>query len=271
LVFNLNEVGMSECEDHKEKKMIIPATMDGQTMHHRASRSVRYISIITYIIAAEESLTLYIMISQDSHAILKRLTSRGVRLGVDFVLRHRSKPYVSGKLFLEYINIIFVPYLNKLQDSEELEELEELEACEAVFLMDNYSPHMSDDTVAVLTRVRVRIITFTLHMTNIYQVLDVVLFGALKKHAADLEILDEEQPAAAFLLKVYHDFKQTMIKVNIWGAIAAIEFTYDVKQNSYGRLFDEEKLRQSPSFVEPWESDTALESLSKFRLEAKFG
>jgi hypothetical protein len=44
--------------------------------------------------------------------------------------------------------------------------------------------------------------------------LNVVLFGALKKHATGLKSLDEEQSAAAFLLKVYHDFKQTMIEVN---------------------------------------------------------
>jgi hypothetical protein len=45
--------------------------------------------------------------------------------------------------------------------------------------------------------------------------LNVILFGALKKHANDLKMFDEEQSAAAFLLKVYHDFKQTMIEVNI--------------------------------------------------------
>jgi hypothetical protein len=82
--------------------------------------------------------------------------------------------------------------------------------------------------------------------------------------------LDEEQPAAAFLLKFYHDFKQTMIEVNIWGTFAAIEFTYDIKQNPYELLFDEQKLRQSPGFVEPWERDRPLESLSNRRWEAKF-
>jgi hypothetical protein len=101
--------------------------------------------------------------------------------------------------------------------------------------------------------------------------LDVVLFGAMKKHATGLETLDEEQPAAAFLLKVYHDFKQTTIEVNIWGAFAAIGFSYDIAQNPYGLLFDEEKLRQSPGFVELWERDTPVESLSKRRREAKFG
>jgi hypothetical protein len=36
---------------------------------------------------------------------------------------------------------------------------------------------------------------------------DIVLFGAVKKHAIDFETLTEERRAAAFLLKVYHDFK----------------------------------------------------------------
>jgi hypothetical protein len=264
LVFNLDEVGMSEWEDRKEKKVIVPTFTHGQTTYPKVSRGIRHISIITCITAAGESLTPYIVKSQDSDAVRKRLISRSVRLGVDFVLKDRSKPYVNRKLFLDYIKTIFVPYLTELRDSEEFE------GCEAVLLMDKGSPHIADDAITVLTSVRVRVITFAPHTTHIFQMLDVVLFGAMKKHATGLETLDEEQPAAAFLFKVYHDFKQTMIEVNIWGAFAAIGFSYDIAQNPYKLLFDEEKLRQSPGFVELWERDTPLESLSKRRREAKF-
>jgi hypothetical protein len=209
LVFNLDEVSMSDWENRKEKKVMVSTMIDSQTIYHRASRSVRYISIITYITAGGESLTPYIMRSQDSDAIRKRLMHQGVRLGVDFVLRQRSKPYVSRMFFLEYINTIFVPYLNKLRESEEFE------ACEAVILMDNCSPHVLDDIVAILISVRVRIIIFAPHTTQIFQMLDVVLFDVLKKHVPDLKSLDEEESAVAFLLNVYHDFKETMIEVNI--------------------------------------------------------
>jgi hypothetical protein len=196
LVFNLDDVGMSEWEDRKEKKVIIPKFMEDQTIHHRASRGVRHISIITCITAAEESLTPYLVTSQDSDAVRKRLMSRGVRLGVDFALKNRSKPYVGRELFFDYIKTIFVPYLTELQDSEELE------GWKAVLLMDNCSPHIGDDVIAVLTSVRVRVVTFATHTTHIFQMLDVVLFGAMKKHATGLETLDKEQSAAAFLLKV---------------------------------------------------------------------
>jgi hypothetical protein len=52
------------------------------------------------------------------------------------------------------------------------------------------------------------------------------------------------------MIKVYHDFKQTMVEVNIWNAFAAIGFIHDIEQNPYELLFDEEKFRQSPGFVE---------------------
>jgi hypothetical protein len=114
LVFNLAGIDMSEWEDCQERKVIVPRTMDGQTIYYRESRSVRHISIITCITAGGESLMLYIVTSQDSEAIRKRLMRHGVRLGIDFVSRQLSKPCVIRKLFLEYINTIFVPYLNEL-------------------------------------------------------------------------------------------------------------------------------------------------------------
>jgi hypothetical protein len=165
--------------------------------------------------------------------------NRGVRLSANFVLRQQSKLYVNGKLFLEYINIIFISYLNKLW------ELEEFKACKAILLMDNCSPHMSHDIVAILTRVRMKIITIAIHTIYIFQMLDVILFGTLKKHATGLETLDEEQPAAAFLLTVYHEFKQTKVEINIWRAFAAISFTYDIDQMSYGLFLDGKVLTKS--------------------------
>jgi hypothetical protein len=119
--------------------------------------------------------------------------------------------------------------------------LEEFKACKAILLMDNYLSHISHDVVVILTRVRVKIITVAIHTSHIFQMLDVVLFGTLKKYATDLETLDVEQPAAAFLLTVDHEFKQTKIQINIWRAFAAINFTYDIEQVSYELFFDEKK------------------------------
>jgi hypothetical protein len=100
--------------------------------------------------------------------------------------------------------------------------------------MDNYSPNIGDAVIAILTRERVRVITFVNHITHIFQMLDVVLSGALKTHTIGLNMLDEEQPAAAFIIKVYYNFKQTMVKVNIWGAFSSIGLIHDIDQNLSG-------------------------------------
>jgi hypothetical protein len=153
----------------------------------------------------------------------------------------------------------------------ELPGLAEFCECEAVLLMENRSPHMADDVVGLLTSLRVRIIIFAPHTTHIFQVLDIVLFGAMKKHDTGLKDLDETLSAAAFLIRVYHDFKQTLIEVNIWGPFAAIGFSYAITETPNRLLFDEQKLRRSRGFVALWDRDTRLESLSTRRRQAKFG
>jgi hypothetical protein len=62
-----------------------------------------------------------------------------------------------------------------------------------------------------------------------------------------------------------------MVEVKTWSAFAAIGFTHDIDQIPYGLLFDEEKFRQKPGFVELWERNMSLESLSKRQREVKFG
>jgi hypothetical protein len=64
LVFNLDEVGTSDWEDRKTKTIVVPATIRGQTIHHEISRTVKHISVIAWVSAAEESLTPYIITSQ---------------------------------------------------------------------------------------------------------------------------------------------------------------------------------------------------------------
>jgi hypothetical protein len=86
LVFNLDEIGILEWEDRKDKKVIISKMTDGQMIHHHASRNVKHISIITYITVGWESLIPYIVTSQDSEPLRKRLMHHGVRMGVDSAL-----------------------------------------------------------------------------------------------------------------------------------------------------------------------------------------
>jgi hypothetical protein len=128
---------------------------------------------------------------------------------------------------------------------------------------------MSDDLIAVITRERVKIIRFAPHTIHIFQMLNVVLFRALKKSATSLTKLEEEQTIAALIIKIYHDFESTMIDVNRWEAFRVIGSTHDIYQIPSGLFFDKEKFRQSPGFIELCRHNALLQSLSRRRRETK--
>jgi hypothetical protein len=85
LVFNLDEVGISDWEDRKTKKVIALAAMFGQTIHHAVSRRVKHISVIACLSAAGESLLHSIMISQNSPTVQEHLKNpMFVSAGISF-------------------------------------------------------------------------------------------------------------------------------------------------------------------------------------------
>jgi hypothetical protein len=68
--------------------------------------------------------------------------------------------------------------------------------------------------IALLTEARVRVITFA-HTTQIFQVLDVTLFGAFKRRPRYELPFEDEKATAKFIVQVYYDFTQIMVEANI--------------------------------------------------------
>jgi hypothetical protein len=177
LMFNLDEIGISDRGDRKTKTKtdIVPAAMRGQTIHHEISRTVKHLSVIACIYAAEESLTPYIITSQAPTSGQERIKKEGVRFNTEFVLRSNPKPYINAEIFLDYIRTVFLSNLAELRTLEGFaEETGEL-------LMANCPSHVTEDIIGLLTEARVRVITIVPHTTQIFQVFDVTLFGVPKR------------------------------------------------------------------------------------------
>jgi hypothetical protein len=175
LVFNLDEVGISDWEDRKTKKVVVPAAMLGQTIHHGVSRQVKRISVIVCVSDAGASLLPYIIPSQNSSVVQEHLNEQGVCFGRDMILKFNQKPYINAGIFLDYIRAIFVPYIDMLRGLAIFAEEP------ALLLMDNCSAHVSDDVIRILTEASVLVISFAPHTKQIFQVLDLTLFGVLKQ------------------------------------------------------------------------------------------
>jgi hypothetical protein len=122
LAFNYDEVGISEREDRKVKKknVIVPRSSRGETIHHKINRRLKHLSVIPCVSAAGESLTPYIVTSQDSPVVRAQVKKRSARFGTDFILKSRAKPDIKAEIFEEYIRTVFLPNLDKVQSLEEL-------------------------------------------------------------------------------------------------------------------------------------------------------
>jgi hypothetical protein len=48
-----------------------------------------------------------------------------------------------------------------------------------------------------------------------------------------------------FIMKVYHDFRQTMVPPNVWGVFQALGLDFDMRGEPHQLLFNEEKLGES--------------------------
>jgi hypothetical protein len=81
LVVNFNKVGISDCENRKTSNIVLPATMRGQTIHHGISLTLKHISVIACVFAAEESLSPYMITSQDSASVRGQVKEHCVWFG----------------------------------------------------------------------------------------------------------------------------------------------------------------------------------------------
>jgi hypothetical protein len=140
-------------------------------MHYGISWNVKHISMIACISAAGESLTPYIVTSQDSAPVRKQLKKHGVHFGTNLMLISNSKPYINSEIFLDYIRTVFLLNLTELRTLRQF--AEDI----AVLLMDNYPSQVTADVIGLLAESWVRVITFAPHTTQIFQILDVTLFG----------------------------------------------------------------------------------------------
>jgi hypothetical protein len=239
LVFNLDEVGILDWEHRKRTKVIIPAAMPDQTMPHRVSRNVKHISVIACLSAAGESLLRYRVTSQNSPTVQEHPKKQGVRFGRDFALKFNRKPYFKANIFLTYIRTILLPYAAASHGlavfTQEI----------AVLLMDDNSAPVSDDMIRILTEARVRVITFAPRTTQVFQVFDLTLFAVLKRCPRYELSFDDDNAIVKVIMKVYHDFTQTLVPCNVWGTCPALGLEFDTKTEPYNLLFDGVHLRES--------------------------
>jgi hypothetical protein len=123
------------------------------------------------------------------------------------------------------------------------------------------SAHVSDDVIRLLTEARMRVMTFA-HKTQAFQVLDSTLYGVLMRRPRFELRFRWAHATLKVILKVYHDFKHTMVPPNVCGAFRALGLEFDTRRGPSGLLLDEVKLWERGIRQELWCVHFPLDQLS---------
>jgi hypothetical protein len=110
--------------------------------------------------------------------------------------------HTSAQLFAEYISTVFIPYI------EELRSLKKCNGTEAILLMGNCSVHTKLETLQRLTENQVKVVTFPLHATHIFQAHDLSLFGIFNKQMNYKLPFEDNETPAGFVKHIFHNLKQ---------------------------------------------------------------
>jgi hypothetical protein len=173
LIFNLDELGSADWEDGKGKKLITPAGVHKEDVHHTVSRRQRHITLLACVSAAGDTLT---PMPMTRNPIRDCLWSHGLRQNEDedVMVRQRNPAYIGEQLFFEYISNVLIPYVSSVRSRQELADEP------AVLLMDPALPHTAERVLQILRQNKIIALTFPEHTTNLFLAVDLVFFGSRK-------------------------------------------------------------------------------------------
>jgi hypothetical protein len=137
--------------------------------------------------------------------------------------------------------------------------------------MDNSFIHTTPEVLATLRDHNVKVITFLSHTIQIFQTLDLCLFGVFNRKMQYKLPFANDNLTVNFIQNAFHALKQTFVPDNIRSAFKLLELEFNITQTPYSLLFREDKLHRSQGFQEIWEANYDLDQLSKRRREARYG
>jgi hypothetical protein len=257
LVFSLDEIDISDWEDRAPRKVIVLVAMTDQTIHHSVRRNLKHMSMICCVSAAGEPLTPFVVSSHLNDDVIETLKIEGFRMGMDMVLEHRQKTYVTATLFQQYVTSVLIPFIERLRTNLEFT------GKSATLLMDNCSIHTRPEVLATFRDHNVKVITFRPHTTQIFQALDLYLIGVFERKMQYKLPFTNNNLTVNCIRNTFHALKQTFVLDDVTSVFLLLGIEFNMTQTPYTLLFREDMLRRSQRFQEIWKVNYPLDQLSK--------
>jgi hypothetical protein len=262
LIYNLDETGLSEWEERRRKNVIASAATIGKTLHYRANRGIRHQTLLCTVSAGGDAYSPLLLSSEPSTL---RLFETPIRRNIDLSIEIKDSAYVDTSTFRDYVSNRIIPHITSDRNGE-------LPAdTPAILFFDNCGSHCKDDVLESLARVWVMVITYPPHTSGIFQVLDKLIFGVLKR-AKRHTPKDDKLPAAAYhARRVFVVYEHATTSETIRSAWVKSGFDYVKRDEVWYMTINESRIRESGEFKEVWDRNYQEQNLSERRRMQKWG
>jgi hypothetical protein len=181
------------------------------------------------------------------------------------MVRRRTPAYIDEELFFEHITGIFIPYVDAVRSRAGLG------TETAILLMDPARPHTSSRILQTLGEKNIIAITFPAHTTNLFQALDLVFFGTLKKLKPTAVGEFDDRSVNAQIMQLLQADEQAATSATIRGSFRKAGMDLDVTTLPFRIRIIEQTLRENPGFKEIWDRNVSLDDLSSRQQLQRFG
>jgi hypothetical protein len=172
LLFNIDESGFGDSKARKLKSVLIPTGVQRTTLHYPACRKIRHHTLIRCVTAAGDA---YCPLLISAQAAARDVFQHEIRDGIDLHIEIAPSPDVTSKIFARSIDTVLIPAVQANQ------ELRDCTKKPAILFYNNCSAYISEAMLWNAARHKVLIITYPSHTSHVFQVLDVLLFGVVKR------------------------------------------------------------------------------------------
>jgi hypothetical protein len=151
LIFNIDESGLSDWEERKEKRVLMPSGHIDSTLHYPVNRSLRHHRLICCISAAEDGYY-PLLIAPNRRA--QTTFETGIRRDIDMMMEIREPADGTAKIFRRHAEIVFFPAVVANR---------KLPGCRnkpAILFCDNCACHCSEDMLVEFAPLPIRQIYF---------------------------------------------------------------------------------------------------------------
>jgi hypothetical protein len=160
----------------------------------------------------------YIITSQESDDLRGTLKKKGIEFGWHLIPKKSQEPYVNSKLFAEYVESAFVPPRRKNSCQEE----NRTRRCHVIGRQLSDSPQVISDVMDLLNMARVRVVTFAPITTQIFQLLDLIVFEIFKHEEKYHLLFGDFETTVNSVYNTYIKMAKTLSLPNIWAAFQGI-------------------------------------------------